>query len=102
MGREITELTLHPSQFGLPVHPPLTEVGSSTPAQNLETFKLLLTSRGEIPAHIVPVLDFVLLNTSALLVLAGLAAGFEDGVQVSVGVFAVKLRVGKALQLAQF
>ena len=34
--------------------------------------------------------------------LAGLAAGFEDGVQVSVSVFAVKLRVGKALQLAQF
>ena len=69
-----SELTLHPSQFGLHVHPMLMEVGSSIPAQNVETFKLLLTSRGEIPVHIIPVLNFVLLNALALLMVAGLAS----------------------------
>jgi len=42
------------------------EVVNSTPAQNVKTFKLLLlTSRGGILAHIVPVLHFVLLSASA-------------------------------------
>ncbi|KAI0312933.1 glycosyl transferase [Amylostereum chailletii] len=75
----ITELTLHPSQFGLSTHS-LSEVASGTPDQNADTFTRLLTSGDAIPDKLIPVLDFVLLNASALLVVAGVAEDFKDGV----------------------
>ncbi|KAI0310146.1 hypothetical protein OF83DRAFT_912183 [Amylostereum chailletii] len=68
--------------FGLPTHP-LADAASGTPAQNAETFKHLLASGETIPGHLLPVLDFVLLNASALLVVAGLAEDFVDGVRVA-------------------
>lgn len=78
----ITEKTLHPSQFGLPVHP-LSDVAGGTPTENATTFKSLLTSSGDIPEKLIPVLDFVLLNASALLVVAGVADDFKSGVELA-------------------
>ncbi|KAF9235649.1 glycosyl transferase [Melanogaster broomeanus] len=78
----ITESKLHPTQFGLPVHP-LSSVGSGPPSQNAETFKTLLTSGSDIPEELTPVLHFVLMNASALLVVAGIASDFKDGVRIA-------------------
>ena len=78
----ITPKTLHPSQFGLPVHP-LSQVAGGTPNENAATLKTLLTSGEAIPAALTPVLDFILLNASALLVVAGIADDFESGTQVA-------------------
>ncbi|KAH8109790.1 anthranilate phosphoribosyltransferase TrpD [Phellopilus nigrolimitatus] len=78
----ITQYTLHPSQFGLRVHQ-LSLVSGGTAAENSETFKMLLRSGAQIPNSLQPVLDFVLLNTSALLVIAGLASDFKDGVKLA-------------------
>ncbi|TFY64821.1 hypothetical protein EVG20_g5825 [Dentipellis fragilis] len=79
---EITELTLHPSQFGLPTHP-LSEVAGGTPTDNATSFRLLLTSGDEIPEHLLPILDFVLINASALLVVANIAKDFEEGTRLA-------------------
>lgn len=76
----VTEKTLHPEQFGLAVHP-LSAVAGGTPEENAETFRLLLKSADKIPERLTPVLHFVLINASALLVVAGVAHDFRDGVQ---------------------
>ncbi|CCM06158.1 uncharacterized protein FIBRA_08397 [Fibroporia radiculosa] len=76
----VVERTLHPAQFGLDVHP-LAAVAGGTPAENAEAFRLLLTSGEDIPARLTPVLHFVLLNASALLVVAGVATDHRDGVE---------------------
>jgi anthranilate phosphoribosyltransferase len=78
----ITEKTLHPSQFGLEVHP-LTSVAGGDPAANAATFKTLLTSGEQIPENLIPVLHFVLMNTSALLVVAGLADDYVQGTKMA-------------------
>ena len=78
----ITEKILNPVQFGLSTHP-LSSVKGGDPQVNAETFKKLLTSGNEIPEVLYPVLDFVLLNASALLVVAGLAADLEKGVELA-------------------
>lgn len=78
----ITPHTLHPTQFGLGTHP-LSDVAGGSPAQNAETFKSLLNSGDKIPESLTPVLDFVLLNASALLVVAGLANDFKSGVELA-------------------
>jgi anthranilate phosphoribosyltransferase len=78
----ITQITLHPTQFGLGTHP-LADVAGGSPAQNAETFKLLLNSHDKIPEALNPVLDFVLLNASALLVVAGLADDFKSGTELA-------------------
>lgn len=74
----ITEQTIHPEQFGLPVHA-LSTVAGGSPKENSETFVNLLTSGEDLPKELVPVLDFVLLNASALLVVAGLAKDYREG-----------------------
>lgn len=79
---EITETKLHPALFGLDVHP-LKAVSGGTPPENAETFKALLTSGNDIPHSLTPILDFVLLNAAALLVVAGLAADYKDGVRLA-------------------
>ena len=78
---QITELTLHPSKFGLKTHS-LSEVAGGTPEENAETFKLLLTSGENIPERLTPQLDFVLLNAAALLVVAGVAKDLLEGVEL--------------------
>ncbi|KAG1817914.1 glycosyl transferase [Suillus variegatus] len=75
---KITEIRLHPDLFGLSVHP-ISSVAGGTPTENAETFKALLNSGNDIPESLIPVLHFVLLNASALLVVAGLALDFKEG-----------------------
>ena len=77
---EIEEKTLSPEMFGLSRHP-LVSVAGGSPDENSETFKKLLTSGEEIPEALEPVLEFVLLNASALLVVAGVASDWKDGVK---------------------
>jgi anthranilate phosphoribosyltransferase len=79
---EITEIKLHPDLFGLSVHP-LSCVASGTPTENAGTFRALLDSGNDIPESLTPVLQFVLLNASALLVVAGLASDFKEGVALA-------------------
>ncbi|KAG1739412.1 glycosyl transferase [Suillus paluster] len=79
---KITEIKLHPELFGLSVHP-LTSVAGGTPTENAATFKALLNSGNDIPESLTPVLHFVLLNASALLVVAGLASDFKEGVALA-------------------
>jgi len=78
----ITQMTLHPSQFGLPTRP-LAQVAGGTPDENAATLRTLLTSGDAIPAELTPVLDFVLLNASALLVVAKIADDFKSGTQLA-------------------
>jgi anthranilate phosphoribosyltransferase len=76
------ERTLCPADFGLPAHP-LDDVKGGTPAENAVAFKALLTSGDKIPQHLTPILDFVLMNAAALLVVAGRAENFKDGVRLA-------------------
>ncbi|CAK5262450.1 unnamed protein product [Mycena citricolor] len=78
----VTELTLTPADFGVETHP-LKAVGGGSPAENAETFKKLLTSGKDIPVAMKAVLDFVLINASALLVVAGIATDFKHGTQLA-------------------
>ncbi|KAK4999098.1 anthranilate phosphoribosyltransferase [Elasticomyces elasticus] len=65
---EIDHFVLSPSDFGLSTHP-LSEVGGGKePAENAEILMRIL--RNELPRDD-PILHFVLLNTAALLVTAG-------------------------------
>ncbi|PPQ66951.1 hypothetical protein CVT26_009982 [Gymnopilus dilepis] len=79
---KITSKTISPADFGLPAHP-LSTVAGGSPAENAETFKTLLTSGDQIPDRLIPVLDFVLMNASALLVVAGIARDFKEGTQLA-------------------
>lgn len=79
---KITEKTLHPELFGLQTHP-LSAVAGGSPKENAEVVVKLLTSGETIPDSLIPVLHFVLMNTSALLVVAGLAADYEQGTQMA-------------------
>ena len=77
------ERTLHPTaDFGLPTHP-LADVRSASPAETAATLRALLTSGEHIPKHLTPILDFVLLNAAALLVVEGRADNFVDGVALA-------------------
>ncbi|KAG0165930.1 anthranilate phosphoribosyltransferase [Apophysomyces sp. BC1034] len=74
---EITTGVLHPTRdFGLPTHP-LEDVKGGDCHENALTLQKLLD--GELPENH-PILDFVLLNASALLVVAGIATDFKEGV----------------------
>lgn len=81
--KSIQELTLNPEDdFGLPTHK-LEEVAGGSPAENAVTFKLLLTSGDSIPERLFPVLDFVLINAAALLVISGKAKDHKEGVKLA-------------------
>ncbi|KAJ7449626.1 glycosyl transferase family, a/b domain-containing protein [Mycena latifolia] len=82
LNGEITEKTLKPELFGLDAHP-LSTVAGGSPEENAETFKTLLASGKDIPASLKPVLDFVLMNASALLVVAGLAEDYAHGAKLA-------------------
>ncbi|KAF8627384.1 hypothetical protein AX17_006199 [Amanita inopinata Kibby_2008] len=78
----ITEKIIRPEDFGLPRHP-LSSVASGTAKQNAADLKALLTSGDNIPESKIPLLHFVLLNASALLVVAGIAKDFAHGTMVA-------------------
>ncbi|KAL0563611.1 anthranilate phosphoribosyltransferase [Marasmius crinis-equi] len=78
----ITECELCPALFGLPCHP-LSKVAGGSPQENAETFRRIVTS-GEVEVEeLKPVLDFVLMNASALLVVAGRAGDYVEGVRLA-------------------
>lgn len=66
---EITELTMSPADFGLPLHPLHTVHGGKGPAENAQILMKIL--RNELPPDD-PVLHFVLLNTACLLTVSGI------------------------------
>ena len=70
-------MTISPSDFGLPQHP-LHSVKGGDAAYNSATMHELLggTLQG-------PVLDFVLLNSAALLFVAGVASSLIQGVAIA-------------------
>ena len=73
----MTTGVLHPTRdFGLETHP-LEEVKGGDGHHNAEILKRLLNN--DLPEND-PILDFVLLNASALLVVSGIATDFKDGV----------------------
>lgn len=78
----ISEGRIRPELFGLSSHP-LSSVAGGTPEENARTFKELLCSGDEIPEKLRPVLDFVLMNASAVLVVAGLAKDYEEGTRMA-------------------
>lgn len=79
---QISELTLSPELFGLSSHP-LSSVAGGLPEENAATFKALLTSGNDIPERLIPVRDFVCINASALLVVAGKATDYKEGAQLA-------------------
>lgn len=77
----ITECVLHPSQFGLDTHP-LSAVKGGSALENAATLRRLLAG-GEVAEGLRPVAEFVLLNAAALLVVAGVAVDYKDGVRLA-------------------
>ncbi|KAF9992823.1 anthranilate phosphoribosyltransferase [Entomortierella chlamydospora] len=77
---EIVEEDISPAQFGLPSHP-LISVKGGGPVENAQILDDLLNNKFKSPGH--PILDFVLLNAAALLVVAGKADNFEDAVVIA-------------------
>ena len=73
---QISELSVHPEDANLPVHPFEAIVGGS-PEENGEAFKALLN--GEASAY----RDAVLLNSAAALVVAGVASGLPEGAEMA-------------------
>lgn len=90
----ITSLTLHPTRdFGLPLHA-LSTVRGGPSSQNASTLLALLTNSAAPPAIFPPfptedapsfdaIRDFILLNASAVLVVAGKASSFVEGVTLA-------------------
>ena len=88
----VVERTLEPgATFGLPAHA-LASVAGGAPADNADTLRALLALRRrgggddnevEVPARLKPVLDFVLMNAAALLVVAGAAPDYKAGVALA-------------------
>ncbi|CAG8489691.1 5440_t:CDS:2 [Scutellospora calospora] len=74
---DIKEYIVTPSDFGLPSHP-ISAVKGGSPSENAELLIRLLSNKYEGP-----ILDFVLLNSSAALVVSGLAKDFKDGVRLA-------------------
>jgi anthranilate phosphoribosyltransferase len=72
--------TLEPADFGLSIHP-IEDVKSGNPAQNATLLLRLLD--GEMQEGN-PILDFVLLNAAALLMVAEKAKDWKDGVKLAV------------------
>ena len=102
---KINEYLVEPqNDFGLPTHP-LEDVAGHAPEDNARVFVRLLD-----PAHGLPpdadqeaikkhaaVTDFVLINASALLVVAGIAKDFKHGVELA----RESISSGKAWQALQ-
>ncbi|KAJ1974330.1 anthranilate phosphoribosyltransferase [Dimargaris verticillata] len=75
---QITQSSVHPSDFGLPVHT-LAEVKGQSGQENAKLLSRILNGDTTETS----IINFILLNTSALLVVAGIATDFKDGVQLA-------------------
>ncbi|CAG8567156.1 5037_t:CDS:2 [Ambispora gerdemannii] len=74
---KITEYVVSPADFGLPNHPIISVVGG-TSEENAAILGKLLEGNSEGP-----ILDFVLLNAAAVLVVADKARDFKEGVKLA-------------------
>jgi len=75
---DIVKESLHPTRdFGLETHP-LSEVKGGDCHENAITLDRILNGELQVGD---PVLDFVLLNAAALLVVGGIASDYKDGVE---------------------
>ncbi|KIY43354.1 anthranilate phosphoribosyltransferase, TrpD [Fistulina hepatica ATCC 64428] len=76
--------TITPDMFGVETHP-LDHVKGGSPDENARTFEHLLHRSGGAPVEpdLKPVLDFVLINASALLVVAGIAKDYKEGTRLA-------------------
>lgn len=78
---KITHFTLHPEMFGLSTHP-LSDVSGGDADENAQIFKRILDpeTRGDnISEELIPILDFILINAGALLVVANIAKDWKEG-----------------------
>lgn len=83
-------ICISPSNFGLGKHS-LEDVKGGGPKENVGTLEKLL--KNELKEHD-PILDFVLLNAAALLVVAGKTKSLKEGVEFARG----SIKDGKALK----
>ncbi|KAF9525848.1 anthranilate phosphoribosyltransferase, TrpD [Crepidotus variabilis] len=79
---KVKKTILNPTDFGLPKYP-LSSVAGGGPGENAETFKQLLRSGNNIPEKLLPVMDWVAMNASALLVVAGIAKDYVEGAKLA-------------------
>lgn len=79
----IKEFELSPSDFGLPDHS-LDLVRSGTPEQNANILrKILSKTEDELQPGIDPLVDYILMNASALAVISGLTNNWKEGVKLA-------------------
>lgn len=82
----ITKFSLSPSDFNLPQHS-LDDVRSGTPQENADV--LLHILRQDLPlysvknAEVHPLIDYILMNTAAVAVVAGLCDSWTEGVELA-------------------
>lgn len=82
---EITKFRIDPSDFGLPQHN-LDHVRSGTPQENAEV--LLHILHQDIPLYEIkdqshPLIDYILMNSAAVAVVAGLCDTWKEGVSLA-------------------
>lgn len=85
---KIEESTIEPSTFGVPSHP-LSDVLGASPQQNALVLRAMLSSDpapSSLPissASFEAIRDYILINASALLVVAGVAESYTHGVELA-------------------
>lgn len=78
------ESIISPETFGLEMHPLSLVAGGKGPEENSEIFKQLLMARDEDALReLKPVLEFVLMNAAAVLVVSGIAGDLKEGVRLA-------------------
>ncbi|KAI8867592.1 anthranilate phosphoribosyltransferase [Ramicandelaber brevisporus] len=84
ISKKVLYSTIHPLEdFGIPVHP-LTDVKGESASANAEIMNTILTtSESDLEERLVPIRDYIVLNTAALLVAAGKAQDFRQGAQMA-------------------
>ncbi|KAG8851588.1 anthranilate phosphoribosyltransferase [Serendipita sp. 411] len=85
-GGVIKEFVVDPTEFGLQPHALETVKGGKGPEENAQTFIQLLDPNGkrdEDEGKLGPIRDFVLMNTAAVLLVAGIVEGLPQGVQLA-------------------
>ncbi|KAJ2858501.1 anthranilate phosphoribosyltransferase [Coemansia erecta] len=77
---DITNYTIHPSDFGVSTHP-LSDAAGASLEENKATLERLLTNNLEAKDE--PIRDFVLVNAGFLLFISGMAASMKEGAAIA-------------------
>lgn len=78
----ITEFELCPADFGLPEHS-LDLVRSGSAEENAILLNKILNNEFDVSAGVNPLIDYILMNTAALAVVAGLTSNWKEGVELA-------------------